>query len=164
MVELGLPFGLAIEVDGLYHRQGYEVTEQVVKGSGVLSERGNSWEFPALLKYKLPVPKIKPFAEAGMAPRVISGNIAESGSSLLGGPGGVLTPFSDTLKMNIDASYGFVAGGGVQFNIGRLRLSPEVRYTHWMSTPVYGYSLDGHSYGSTQNQADVLVGIGWKLH
>jgi len=163
MVEFGLPFGLAIEVDGLYHRQGYEATEQVVRGSGVLSERGNSWEFPVLLKYKLPVQKIKPFAEVGMAPRVISGNIAESGSTLIGGPG-VDNPFSDTRKMNIDASYGVVAGGGVQFNFGRLRLSPEVRYTHWMSTPVSGFSLDGHSYGSTQNQADVLVGIGWKLH
>ena len=163
MVELGLPFGLAVEVDALYHRQGYQVSNGNFAGFVVQSERGNSWEFPVLLKYKLPVAKINPFAEVGLAPRVISGNIAESGASI-NVTTGVSTPFSDTVKTNFDASYGFVAGGGVQFDIGRLRLSPEVRYTHWMSTPIYGYFGDGPSYSSTQNQADVLVGIGWKLN
>jgi hypothetical protein len=55
------------------------------------------------------------------------------------------------------------AGGGVQFGVGRLRVSPEVRYTHWTSTPINGFFSDGPSYSSTQEQVDVLIGIGWKI-
>jgi hypothetical protein len=57
-----------------------------------------------------------------------------------------------------------VTGIGVQFGLGRLRMSPEARYTHWTSTPIYGTFGDGPSYYSTQEQVDVLIGIGWRIH
>jgi hypothetical protein len=56
-----------------------------------------------------------------------------------------------------------VIGGGVQFGIGRLRLSPGVRYTHWNNTPIVGTFGNGPSWESTQNQVDILVGIEWKI-
>ena len=46
----------------------------IVKGPGSASsifsdERANSWEFPILRKYRLPVPLPKPFVEVGVMPR-----------------------------------------------------------------------------------------------
>ncbi len=161
MLELGLPLGFAVEVDALYHRNGYLFGQDNV-GIVIDSERANSWEFPILLKYKLPVPKIKPFIEAGWAPRTISGTIAESGVNL-NIETGQQTPFSTSFKTNWSRSFGGVFGGGVQFEVGRLRLSPEVRYTYWTSTPINGTFGNGPAYFSTQNQVDVLIGIGWKI-
>jgi hypothetical protein len=74
---------------------------------GAPAENANSWEFPMLLKCRLPVPLIKPFVEAGYAPRVIQGSIHS--------------------YFPIPTSQGIVMGGGVQLGIGRLRLAPAVR-------------------------------------
>src|SRR6202021_136994 len=79
MIELGLPGGFAVELDALYHRNGYVIENGNFAGSIIERERAHSWEFPILLKYKLPVFKVKPFAEVGLAPRSISGTISESG-------------------------------------------------------------------------------------
>jgi hypothetical protein len=131
-LDIGLPFGLGFEVDALYRRQG-------------------SWEFPMLLKYKLPFPRIKPFLEAGYAPRVINGTVHYYTNGT-------------TDDTDYPTSEGIVVGGGVQFGIGRLRLAPAVRYTHWNNTPVVVYFGNGPQSQSTQNQADILLGISWKLH
>lgn len=162
MLELGLPFGLAVEAGALYHRNGYRVANGNFAGYIVESERANSWEFPILLKYRLPVPLVKPFVEAGFAPRTISGTISESGVSIDLATGRQ-TPFNNSVKTNWSSSFGVVAGGGVQFGFGRLRLSPEVRYTHWTSTPINGSFGDGASFSSNQEQVDFLIGVGWKL-
>jgi hypothetical protein len=162
MIELGLPLGFAVEFDALYHRNGYLVEHSNFAASVVESERANSWEFPILLKYKLPIPKVKPFAEVGLAPRSISGTISESGVNV-NVLTGQQTPFSGSSKTDWSNSVGVVAGGGVQFGVGRLRVSPELRYTHWTSTPINGFFSDGPSYYSTQEQVDVLIGIGWKI-
>jgi hypothetical protein len=162
MAELGLPFGFAIEVDAIYHRHGYEVAFNNPLGGGVESERANSWEFPMLVKYRLPFHGITPFVELGGAPRTISGTISNVGRTL-DVPTGVFVPFSNTSKTSWSSSVGLVAGGGVQFGIGRLRLSPEVRYTYWKDTPIILVFGDGPTFYSSQNQFDVLLCIGWKL-
>lgn len=161
-LEVGLPLNFAVEFDALYHRQGYLLGYGNFADSFTDSERGNSWEFPLLLKYKLPTRLVKPFVEAGLAARSISGTISETGASI-NIMTGQETPYGGTRKASFNSSLGVVAGGGVQFGIGRLRLSPEVRYTYWTSQPLSGYFGDGPSYGSTQQQFDVLVGIGWKF-
>jgi hypothetical protein len=162
MVELRLPWNLAVEVDALYHRNGFLTGNSNFAGSIVESERANSWEFPMLFKYKLAVPKVKPFVEVGLAPRTISGTISESGFAV-----DIMTdqrtPFSRVVRTNWNGSFGIVTGGGVQFGVGRLRLSPEVRYTHWTSAPIGGTFGDGPSYYGTQEQVDVLLGIGWRV-
>lgn len=61
-VELSLPHNLSIEVDALYHRLGYRyVAPPIIGLSGIYneSERANSWEFPIVLKYKLPIPVVR---------------------------------------------------------------------------------------------------------
>src|ERR1700685_1917835 len=70
-LDIGLPLGFGIEVDALYRREGF----QGYFNSGFVEEHANSWEFPLLLKYRLPVPLVKPFAEVGYAPRVMNGSI-----------------------------------------------------------------------------------------
>ena len=162
MLEIGLPLGLGVEVDALYHRQGYLIGASNVLSSFTESERANSWEFPLLLKYKLPVPKLKPFVEVGIAPRTIVGDISTSGVSMNVATGQI-TPFSTSSGTAWSASFGIVAGGGVQFGLGPLRLAPEVRYTHWTTTPINVSFGDGPSFSSTQEQLDVLIGIGFNL-
>jgi hypothetical protein len=134
-LDIGLPLGLGFEADALYRPEGFQAPDLS------LSESGNSWEFPLLLKYRLPFPLVKPFLEAGYAPRVITGTIGEYAS----------------------ASHGIVIGGGVQFGIGRLHLSPVVRFTHWNNGGVVLVIPNGPTIQSTQNQVDILVGIGWKI-
>jgi hypothetical protein len=160
MVELGLPLGFAVEVDALYHRTDYFIE---TPNEGPQSGRANSWEFPVLLKYKLGTPLIKPFVEAGVAPRTISGTVNDTDTSILAGAG-VATTSSFSSNTNWKASLGVVLGGGVQFGLGPLRISPEVRYTHWTSTPINETFANGPTIHSTQQQADILVGIAWKVH
>ena len=66
--------------------------------------------------------------------------------------------------MSYSPSVGFVAGGGLQFNLGHLRLAPQMRYTRRFTTPVSGLAGDiSGTFSSNLNQVDVLVGISWRL-
>lgn len=159
-VDLSLPGSFAIEVDALYRRQGYQALLNI--GSPDQNtitnerERANSWEFPILLKYKLPAPVIKPFVEAGVAPRRITGTVTDSIEAF-----NPITPPSTNLASTNFArsSTGVVVGGGVQISLGRLRISPEARYTHWTSASANGFA----GVSTSQQQVDLAVGIGWKL-
>jgi hypothetical protein len=133
MIEIGITHGFAVEFDALYHRKGFYSAFYHDTVYYTSRERDNSWEFPLLLKYKLRFPVLNPFVEAGVAPRTISGRVVSTGQSY-------------------SPSVGFVAGGGLQFNLGRLRLAPQVRYTRWATAPVGGfyYSL-GSTYSSNQS-------------
>ncbi len=118
-----------------------------------------------MLRYRVPLPRVKPFVEAGYAPRVINGSVSSDlfvPFSPYLFPAGMGLQHSNT-PTNWAATYGVVVGAGVQFTSGRLRLSPGVRYTHWNTFAILGYYSDGPSWQSTQNQFDVLLTIGWRL-
>jgi hypothetical protein len=163
MIEVGITHGFAVEFDALYHRQGFFYTFYHDTVYYTSRERDNSWEFPLLLKYKLRFSALNPFVEAGVAPRTIGGRVVSTAQSDLSGLGPP-QPFGPSIPLSYSPSVGFVAGGGLQFNLGRLRLAPQVRYTRWATAPVGGlyYSL-GSTYSSNQNQVDLLVGISWKV-
>jgi hypothetical protein len=163
MIEVGLTHGFAVEFDALYHRQGFITTFYHDTLYSINRERDNSWEFPLLLKYKLRFSALNPFVEAGVAARTISGSVAAASQLSLSTPG-PFPPFGPSVPLSYSPSVGFVAGGGLQFNLGHLGLAPQVRYTRWGTAPVGGlyYSL-GSTYSSNQNQVDVLVGISWKV-
>lgn len=126
-------------------------------------ERDNDWEFPVLLKHKLRLPVLHSFVEAGVAPRTIGGRVAGTSQLSLTTPAST-PPVGPSVPVSYSPSVGFVAGGGVEFNPGRLRVAPQVRYTRWAAAPVDGlfYSL-GSTYSSNQNQLDLLVGVSWKV-
>jgi hypothetical protein len=160
-LEIGLAHGLAVEIDAIYHRQGFYSTFAHDTQYNVARQRNNSWEFPSLLKYQLRFLVLNPFLEAGVAPHTITGK----GVGTFQSDGYVLSaPVPTSASVSYSPSVGFVAGGGIQFYRSRLRVAPQVRYTRWVTTPVEGlyYSL-GSTYSSNQNQIDLLVGISWKV-
>jgi hypothetical protein len=136
MIELHLPFGLAVEADALYHP--LDLSQQINNGTGTFSNSTliNSWEFPIVAKYHfLPLPLVKPFVEAGPSFRA-------TGSA-------VSSYFSKA---------GFTIGGGVEIKLLRFRLEPELRYIRWGSD-----ANTGNPYAapapSNLNQVEFLVGF-----
>jgi hypothetical protein len=163
MIEIGLTHGFAVEFDAVYHRQGFFSTFAHDTLYSTTRERDNSWEFPLLLKYKLRYSALNPFVEAGVAPRTIGGRVAGTEQISLNTPA-TTPPLGLSAPITYSPSVGFVAGGGLQFNVGHLRLAPQVRYTRWATAPVSGlYFSLGSTYSSNQNQVDVLFGISWKV-
>ena len=159
-IEIGLAHGLSVEFDALYHRQGVFFTFAQITFFQTYRERDNLWELPLLLKYKLRRHAVNPFLEAGIVPRTMTGGITQISYNdfLTLGP-----PSTSTYPLNHGPSVGFVAGGGVQFNLGHLRLAPQVRYTRWFTTPVQGAVKELGGFSSNLNQVDILVGISWRL-
>jgi hypothetical protein len=160
-VEIGLPLRLEVEVDALYRREGYQTSFSGQLSTIFADERANSWEFPILLKYRFPSPVARPFLEAGYAPRVIHGSISSNGTDDFAPTGPQY--YASRAGTNWPLSHGIVVGGGVRFAIGRLHLSPELRYTRWSNSAISGSYDDGPSWQSTQNQVDVLLGVAWRI-
>jgi hypothetical protein len=145
MVDVRLPLSLGLEVDALYRPLSLVNNSTVLPAISLLT--GNTpgtWEFPILAKYRLPlIPIVKPFVEAGPSFRT-----KDSSISWISGRG-------------------FTFGGGIELHLLRLRIAPQLRYTHWGSD---GQSLSSIATGtatavstlappSQQNQAEFLVGF-----
>jgi hypothetical protein len=128
VVELRLPFGFAIEADGLYRGTNYHVANT---GNLPTVIKSSSWEIPYLAKFRFPIPLLKPFVVAGGAYRT----------------------FND-LPPGITATHNaFVAGGGLELRLGRLRLSGEARYLRWGEPPANAAAF------LTRSQGEVLFGL-----
>src|ERR1051326_4949237 len=119
-VELRLPAGMAVEVDGLYRNYDF----------------ASSWEFPVLLKHRISLPLVKPFFDGG---------VSFSNLSDLRG-----------LSVNHHSNYGIVVGGGVEFHLLLIKVSPEIRYTGWAFR-----NFDRDLLQTKRNQLTVLFGIGF---
>jgi len=154
-VDIGLLFGLAFEADALYRRNGYESRFSNYGSSYCADQRSNSWEFPLLVKYRLPLGRLKPFVEAGYAPRVMHGTIEYDSQSFL--PPG--SPMHTIGTSDGQLSHGFVTGGGLQVSFGRFAVAPTLRYARWNNVALSGNYSNGPSFQSTQNQADVMMGL-----
>ncbi|MBI2689463.1 MAG: hypothetical protein HYX27_24410 [Acidobacteria bacterium] len=124
MFEVRLPFGLGIEADALYRRWNAD---------GVLSSgSANSWEFPIYGKVRMPGVVVRPYAGAGVNFQRL-GDIGR----FLGGA-------------SVDSSRrGFLGAGGLELKVPMVRISPEIRFTHWP---------DSGPIRST-NQVDFLIGL-----
>jgi hypothetical protein len=55
-------------------------------------------------------------------------------------------------------TWGLVVGGGIDFKLGFLHVTPEIRYTGWTSRH---FDSPGTLLQSNRNQAAVLLGIGF---
>ena len=144
-VELGLPLHLCLEIDGLYRPLNF--TSAVVEPNGSLNSVSPAtvvtWEFPVLAKYRFPLQVVEPFVDVGPSFRT-SGNL--NGAS--------------------PSNHGFTVGGGVEFHLSKLRISPGVRYTRWAADDVHCFaaprskcSLDIQQPLTIRNQAEFLVGF-----
>jgi hypothetical protein len=110
--ELRLPFGIGVEADLLYTRLNFS-TDQL---TNVLSgSNSNSFEFPILVKYRFSsIGPLRPFVGAGPSFRRIQSVLR-----------------FDPKSVNDAGGQGVVIGGGVELKLLFLRISPELRYTHW---------------------------------
>jgi hypothetical protein len=129
VVELNLPAGLGIEFNALYRRTGYRIDNT--------EQTAPSWEFPLLAKYKFPGVAVRPYLAGGFVFRNI-GDI----------PG--------LLENNSD---GFVAAAGVRLGAVLVRISPEIRYTHWNNQPFAPGAFPAGGVISNQDQFELLVGL-----
>jgi hypothetical protein len=144
MLTAGLPLGFRIEFNALYRREGDFTQYGTIHFVFVQQERGNSWEFPVLLRRTL---WRGVYGGLGLAPRVVSGtaHIISYG-------------YFPVHYEEYDATaswqnaVAFIASGGIERRIGPLRVAPEVRYSHW-NQPLNG------ALGGSQDHVDVMLGI-----
>lgn len=148
MVELRLPAGFAIEGDALYNKTDLSGPLSAIGSIFTSVVNTNSWEFPVLLKKKFgpntPGVSIRPYVEAGATFRYLSG-LSDLPAFITNGRG--------VDKNNT----GFTAGGGVEFKLLFLRVSPELRYTRW-GTDTFTGGL-ANIWQTNKNQGQFLVGI-----
>jgi hypothetical protein len=151
MVTFGLPLGFRVELDALYRRAGYRTSFGNIFGTFTERDRGNSWEFPIILRHGLTHGL---YAGVGYAPRMING----SGHQNL-----VLTLPSGFESVNIpgawDVTNGVIGAAGIEKRVGRLRIGPEVRYTFWTRPSITVYGPQGYFLQTSQHQVDVMVGV-----
>jgi hypothetical protein len=95
-----------------------------------------AWEFPVLFKYTLPAvrlgPGFRPFVEAGPSFRTQE-------------DAGATEP----------SQFGYSAGAGVAFHLGRIRVAPVVRYTRWRHEAIYP------KYSTKPDQIEFLTSLGY---
>jgi hypothetical protein len=151
MVELRLPFGLAVELDALYRRVNYNNSFFSIGDSMFSRTTGNAWEFPLLAKYRFPSKVVRPYAEAGAAWDTLSGLTQTTTSFLFSGS--TVTTTSSPPELHHTTTTGFVMGGGIDIHAIFIHVSPELRYTRWANQHFVG------SVESNQNQVEFLIGL-----
>jgi hypothetical protein len=120
-VQINLPARFGIEIDGLYRSVGYDFDNPTFR----IRTRANSWEIPLMAKFEILPGPIRPFIQGGANFRYISGISRKQQ---------VISTGAETDQpLDLDGLFqtGFTFGGGVAFKFGRVRISPQVRYTHW---------------------------------
>jgi hypothetical protein len=160
-VEVRLPAGFAIEVDALYRRIGDTLgfnASSIGAGLNVIPstsfyinrQRGNDWQFPVLGKYyfRPRAAAWQPFLSSGWALRTVGfhENISETFVDANGNSH--FNSFQYNFRSNLGV--GAVFAAGVRFRVGRLYVTPELRYTYWGSTT---------QSEPRKNEAAGLVGI-----
>lgn len=161
MIDFALPFRLGVEVDGLYRRTGFRTTFYGIGSVSFSRYRANTWEFPMLLKYRLPRFIAQPYIEAGYAPRYISGSYTSVGASQDLSTGAT-SYGSSRGDWKPAVTHGFVTGVGIEAGGRHVRVAPEFRYTRWNRDPIDFFGPHGYSVHATQNQAEVMIGILWR--
>jgi opacity protein-like surface antigen len=141
-----LPAGFSLAGDALFTRLTLSTTSA---SSGSISASASSWEFPVLLRYTIGREGISPFVGAGVSVRHLSdfGNI---GPFLTNSP-------SNSNSVIGSAAAGFALDGGLQFHVGFLHLSPEIRYTHWGSNSIA--AAFQNVIHTNDNEGQILVGL-----
>jgi hypothetical protein len=144
--------GLRFEVDGIYKRGGFEsVFANGGSGFAYSPTTFNWWEIPGLIKTDVSLGHVRPFVDFGAALRHIS-TIDQTtyAAGLFDG----VSMTDNSMALHNRNSYGGVAGIGITFKKGALRISPEVRYTRW-ANEAFEYT----GFRTNLNQGDFLLGI-----
>ena len=156
-IEVGLPLHFALEADVLYSRLGNTSYIPLIANESKIRTIANSWAFPVLAKYRLPVNHAHPFLSLGLGLRRDSGRI---NTIHYGYYPSDVTFSSVSWQAHDHAS---MLGGGIEIGLWKIRITPELRYLRWKvpSSP----SPNDSSYYLTvpQNEGQLLLGIGWPM-
>ncbi|MBI4478985.1 MAG: hypothetical protein HY651_03080 [Acidobacteria bacterium] len=146
-VELALPFHVRFQADFPYKRLDRTESRFLGMSFGSIEHvSANNWEFPIMLKYLWQRDTTKPFVTAGGSIRRINSFEAKLEQFIaFPSPGGVS---QSTIDEGLTQG-GWVVGGGVRFDKGPLKISPEIRYTRWTS----------ERFLPTRNQVEFLLGV-----
>jgi hypothetical protein len=166
-VDIHLPRNFFVEIEALYRPFGFSAYQISTVTNEIVRERANSWEIPVLLKYRYTGFRAHPFIGAGYDPRFVHGNDITNGAFVSGVSSGIPVYtylFNQQTKTNYPVSHGAVVSGGLEFVVGPIRISPELRYTHW--NPAFlnfnqSGVAGGYKYNSDHNELSVLVGVTW---
>jgi hypothetical protein len=154
-VEFHIPARFSFEIDALYKRFGFDGQSMVADGSTLTGTRGNSWEFPILAKFEIVPGPVRPFVDAGASIRHITG-IKQVRQIISAGTFSIVE-LNNPPEFNKDTDVGLVFGAGIALKVGRVRISPEFRYTRWggenLRDPVSALLR------TQRNQGDFLVGF-----
>src|SRR5581483_4535795 len=153
-VELHLPANFSFEFDALFRHFRYQYTIDLIGAYSQTNTTSNAWEFPLLLKYKLPGRFLRPYVDGGVAWDRLQGVSATIFGAFFPGPT-MTTRTSSPEELKHETSTGVVIGAGIDFHAVFLHISPEVRYARWTSQHVGSVGL----LNSNQNQAEFLLGI-----
>ena len=148
--EVGIPFGLHVEVDALYKRTDTTQHGFWNPSFGTITRlAANSWEFPMMLKHRWNR-RFRPFAALGGTFRRTEGFDASVETFAYG-----LNPPYSVSRYRIDqplTQSGIASGvGALLLSVGHLKITPELRYTRWTSV----------RFLPTQNQVEILMGLGF---
>ena len=153
-VELRLPANFFVEFDALFRHFRYQWAVNLIGNASQTTATSNAWEFPLLLKYKLPREVMRLFIDGGVAWDHLQGLSGTATAFPVFGPP-ITTQISNPPELQNRTSTGVVIGGGVDIHALFVRISPEVRYTRWTSQHFALADL----LNSNQNQAEFLLGI-----
>lgn len=152
-IELRLPANFAVEFDALFRHFSYQTTVAFIGSYNSTTATSNAWEFPLLLKYRLPGKFARPYIDGGVAWDRLQGLSATLTQITPGGS--TTTRTSNPPELQKTTLAGVVIGGGVDIHALFLHISPEVRYTRWTSQHFVLENL----LNSNQNQAEFLLGV-----
>jgi hypothetical protein len=157
----------SLEAEALHRHLDYQdflefVMPQIPQESFAVS--ASDWEFPLVLKYRLPGRVVRPYFSGGAALDVLTasssywtyGNVVyydpyTLSTSIGGTTGTTSSPYGLQHKNVAGALVGF----GLDLRCGPLHISPEIRYTRWTN-----YHFKDAVDNSRQNQAEFLIEIG----
>ncbi|HEX4138438.1 MAG TPA: hypothetical protein VHY84_27760 [Bryobacteraceae bacterium] len=166
-VDVHLSHSFSVEVDALYRNVAFSAFENSPVVNELIRERANSWEFPAIVKYRYPGFRAHPFLGAGYDPRVVHGADITNGAFASGVVSGITT-YTYLLNQQSPTNYkvtnGAVVSGGMDFVAGPVHISPELRFVHWV-TPFLNVNQSGSAgssrFNSSRNELFILFGITW---
>jgi hypothetical protein len=129
-VEFGASW-LRLEVDALYTQFKYQQPR-------FPEVTRHSWEFPIMGKVRIPFQGVKPFAVIGPTFRTLPDEFITNDSPKVGVTGGV----------------------GIDFKIGLVQVTPEMRYVRWTGTAGLGGAF-ANALETRRDQFRLMLGLGF---
>ena len=132
LVEVAMPKNLSVEIEGIYRplRSSVQIFFPGGRRSMTVADHRSSWEFPVLARYRGRIRGARPFVELGPSVRTLQ-------------------------DIHGAMPYGLTAGAGMEQRLGRLKVAPRLRFTHWAQYP--------HPAATDPRRSEVALFTGFSL-